>query len=354
GQTILIPGFKAISHSIQEGESLFLLAEKLSVPPDAVRLLNQNGHNVRLQPGHRLTLPVRTDYLMDESRRPYDFFQMTEMINHLTAIYPFIRKTIAGHSVLGQPLVEISLGAGTRKVHMNASFHANEWITTSVLMTFFADYLNALVNGTSLNGIPALNLYMESTLSIIPMVNPDGVNLVLNGPPETEKSQLIGLNGGSTDFSGWKANIRGVDLNKQFPANWDFETKRLSKMPGPRDFPGFSPLTEPETEAMARLACTEKFDRLLALHTQGNEIYWGYQGLEPAESHTLAREFQKESGYEAVRYVDSFVGFKDWFIQEFRKPGFTLELGKGKNPLPFSQFDQIYGEAIGILVRALY
>lgn len=27
-------------------------------------------------------------------------------------------------------------------------------------------------------------------------------------------------------------------------------------------------------------------------------------------------------------------GFKDWFISEFCRPGFTIELGLGKNPLP--------------------
>jgi g-D-glutamyl-meso-diaminopimelate peptidase len=238
-------------------------------------------------------------------------------------------------------------------VQINASFHANEWITTPVFMKFLNEYMLALTNGASLKGVPAITMYAGSELSAVPMVNPDGVNLVLNGPPQGREEELVSLNRGIRDFSGWKANIRGVDLNKQFPANWEFEKERKPKEPGPRDFPGYTPLSEPETKTMAELARSERYDRLIALHTQGREIYWGYEGLEPPESEVLARDFARLSGYEAVRYVDSHAGYKDWFIQEFRKPGFTLELGLGQNPLPIEQFDEIYAHVLGIFVRSL-
>ena len=35
-------------------------------------------------------------------------------------------------------------------------------------------------------------------------------------------------------------------------------------------------------------------------------------------------------------------GFKDWFIDKFRRPGFTVEIGIGKNPLPPERADSIY------------
>ena len=240
-----------------------------------------------------------------------------------------------------------------RKIQINSSFHANEWITTPIFMKFINEYLLALTNGRSLSGVSALTLYERSQLSAVPMVNPDGVNLVLNGPPAARRDEVIALNNGSTNFSGWKANIRGVDLNKQFPANWELEKERKPTEPGPRDFPGYSPLSEPETQAMANLVNNERFERLLANHTQGREIYWGYEGFEPPESETLANDFARLSGYQAVRYVDSHAGYKDWFIQEFRRPGFTLELGLGQNPLPISQFDEIYAHISPVFVRAL-
>ena len=136
------------------------------------------------------------------------------------------------------------------------------------------------------------------------------------------------------DFSGWKANISGVDLNDQFPANWDLERARNPKKPGPRDYGGESPLSEPEAIAMADLTRRRDFARVLAFHTQGEVIYWGFENLEPPESEVLVNEFSRVSGYEPVQTIESYAGYKDWFIQEWRRPGFTVELGTGKNPLP--------------------
>lgn len=260
-----------------------------------------------------------------------------------------------GSSVLGKPITEIRLGRGRKKVHFNASFHANEWITTPILLDALNAFLLSLTNSSSIRGISSSPLYEQVEISIVPMVNPDGVDLVLNGPSSEKRDELIRLNKGSDDFSGWKANIAGVDLNNQFPANWEIEKERKEeKAPAPRDYPGDAPLTEPEAVTMANLATNRGFDRMLALHTQGEEFYWGYEGLEPPESQILAQEFERVSGYKAVQYIDSHAGYKDWFIQEFRRPGFTLELGLGTNPLPLSQYNEIYEEFLGIFLAALY
>jgi g-D-glutamyl-meso-diaminopimelate peptidase len=193
-------------------------------------------------------------------------------------------------------------------------------------------------------------------LSLVPMVNPDGVSLVMNGPPENEtwRNRVIELNRGSTDFSGWKANIRGVDLNDQFPALWELEKARNPTEPGPRDYGGEHPLSEPEAIAMADLTRRRDFARVLAFHTQGEVIYWGFENLEPPESEVLVNEFARVSGYEPVRSIESYAGYKDWFIQDWRRPGFTVELGTGTNPLPLSQFDEIYEEVLGIFLAGLY
>jgi g-D-glutamyl-meso-diaminopimelate peptidase len=188
------------------------------------------------------------------------------------------------------------------------------------------------------------------------MVNPDGVDLVIHGAPSQEpyRSNVLTINQGSSNFSNWKANIRGVDLNNQYPALWEREAQENVKQPSPRDFPGYRPLTEPESIAMAELTRASNFTRALAYHTQGEVIYWGFEGMEPPESRTLANEFARVSGYQAIQYVASSAGYKDWFIQEWRRPGFTIELGRGINPLPTTQFDEIYEESIGILLASLY
>lgn len=353
GQVIQIPGFQKGVYTIKSGDTFWKIAQGRNVNVDALLILNQDINPNQLTIGQQINIPVRVMLRIINGNEPYDFQKMNNDINKLLSVYPFIKRKEAGKSVLENPLHILQIGTSGRKVQINASFHANEWITTPIFMRFLSDYMLALTNGLMIQGISALTIYTGSRLFAIPMVNPDGVNLVLNGPPPEREAELIRLNKGSLDFSGWKANIRGVDLNKQFPANWEFEKERKPKEPGSRDFPGYTPLSEPETKTMADLARTENYDRLLALHTQGQEIYWGYEGLEPPESEVLARDFSILSGYEAVRYVDSYAGYKDWFIQDFRKPGFTIELGIGQNPLPLSQFEEIYSHMLGLFVRSL-
>lgn len=355
GQKVQIPGFTTQSYRIKQGDTLWGIARRRNLTVDALLLINQDKNPNQLRIGDIIQLPQRVISPLTNRATPYTFSLLTSDIERMKEIYPFIKINTIGQSVLGKPIQEIRLGKGTKKVHLDASFHANEWITTPILMEVLNTFLLSLTNGNSIRGRSSMPLYQAVDLSIVPMVNPDGVNLVIDGPPSEMREEIIRINKGSTDFTDWKANIRGVDLNNQFPANWEIEKERKEeKAPAPRDYPGDAPLTEPEAIAMANLARNRSFDRLLALHTQGEEFYWGYEGLEPSESRILAEEFERVSGYKAVQYIDSHAGYKDWFIQEFRRPGFTIELGMGTNPLPLSQFKEIYEEFLGIFLASLY
>ncbi len=291
------------------------------------------------------------------TKKPYDSLELYSELNQLVTLYPFLQKEIIGYSVLGKPIVELKIGNGPKKIHMNGSFHANEWITTSIMMYWLKNFLASLVNNQLLDGNSCSSLYKDVTLSFVPMVNPDGVDLVRNGLPNNSKYNklILEINEYSLDFSQWKANIRGVDLNNQYPANWDIEKERkIPKDPAPRDYPGDAPLTEPEAIALADLVQNRQFDRVLAFHTQGEEIYWGYLGKEPQEAGLIVAEFERLSGYKAIRNIDSHAGFRDWFVNEYEKPGFTIELGLGVNPLPFEQFDEMYTKSKGIFFAALF
>lgn len=355
GQNIRLPGYTVQSYTIKQGDTLWALASRRNLNVDALLLLNPNLNPHNLLVGSSIVLPERVISRTMNRASPYSSSRLLQDLDKLKEIYPFLQVGTVGESVLGKPIYEIRLGRGEKKVHLNASFHANEWITTPILLEVLNTFLLSLTNWNSIRGLSTMPLYDEVNLSIVPMVNPDGVDLVLDGPPTEWRDELLKINRGSSDFTDWKANIRGVDLNNQYPANWEIEKERKEeKSPASRDYPGDEPLTEPEAIAMANLAADRSFDRLLALHTQGEEFYWGYEGLEPRESRTLAEEFQRVSGYLAVQYIDSHAGYKDWFIQEFRRPGFTIELGLGVNPLPLSQFNEIYEEFLGIFLASMY
>lgn len=356
GQRIRIPGYVTVNYQIQSGDSLWLVAQRNDLSLDMLFLTNPDLNPNRLQVGQTIRVPRRVTWPIVNGKQQYDYNTMMNDLWTLIAVYPFIQMSTIGTSVLGLDVPEIQIGNGPKRVHYNASFHGNEWITTTVLMTFLNDYLLSLTNRNSICEQSTLPLYLQAMLSIVPMVNPDGVNLVINGAPEHApwRDQVMEWNNGSTDFSNWKANINGVDLNDQFPALWEVEREGNPSIPGPRDFGGEAPLTQPEAIAMADLTRRRDFSRVLAFHTQGEVIYWGFDNLETPEGEVIVNEFSRVSGYEAVKTIESYAGYKDWFIQEWQKPGFTVELGKGENPLPLSQFDKIYQDALGIFLAGLY
>lgn len=349
GDVLFIPGFVTFPYLVKSGDSLSSIAARQKIKLEVIRILNPQYVSNSLNPGDSLILAKRVHNISVQTNKPCDYRKLNEMLHELKNIYPFIKVSTIGRSVLGRPIQEIKVGKGTKKVHLNGAFHANEWITSLILLRLLNSYLLSLTNDASLKGENPLTCYHNIELSIVPMVNPDGVDLVLNGPPLEVCENVLKLNEGSEEFVHWKANIRGIDLNKQYPANWEIDKKRKApKQPSSRDYPGEAPLTEPEAIAMAELAKSNQFDYCLALHTQGEEFYWGYEGHEPEESAEIAKEFELKSGYKAVRYIDSHGGYKDWFLQEFKRPAFTIELGKGINPLPLSQFDDILKKVEGI------
>lgn len=114
----------------------------------------------------------------------------------------------------------------------------------------------------------------------------------------------------------------------------------------------FGPLTEPEALAVYNFTLSHNFRLIISYHTQGQEIYWQFLNYTPPQSFEIANAFADTSGYNIanVPYESSFAGYKDWFIQNYNRPGYTIEAGIGKNPLPISQFNEIYRDNIGILV----
>ncbi|WP_340372337.1 M14 family metallopeptidase [Peribacillus sp. FSL E2-0218] len=357
GQRIKIPGFTSTAYKIKRGDSLWAIAKSRNLSLDALFAVNPGLNPNALQVGQTIDVPVRITWRLTQGNQNYDYETLLADIGRLKNIYPFIQTSPIGDSVLNRDIPEILIGQGDKRIHYNGSFHANEWITTPVIMTFLNDYVLAITNQTDIRGLSMLPYYQQTLLSIVPMVNPDGVELVQNGPPadETLRARLVGWNSGSEDFSGWKANINGVDLNDQFPAKWELEQARnMVNEPGPANYSGTGPLTQPEAIAMANLTRKRDFARVLAFHTQGEVIFWGFEDMEPPESETIVNEFARVSGYEPVKSANSYAGYKDWYIQDWRRPGFTVELGKGTNPLPISQFDEIYQKSLGIFLAGLY
>ena len=296
-----------------------------------------------------------------QTNNNYTYDLMVQDIYKLNKKFPFLNIQTFGKSVMNKNIYVIKLGKGKKQVFYSASIHANEWITSLLLMKFIEDYCIAYTNNSSLYGYSIRRLFNNVSIYIMPMVNPDGVDLVNNA---VDKSNSLYLNANkiASEFpfitfpSGWKSNIRGIDLNLQFPAGWELAKEiKYSQgftKPAPRDFVGFGPLTEPEALAIYNFTLSHNFRLIIAFHTQGKEIYWNFNNINPPNGLRIARAFSESSGYSIsnVPIKSSYAGFKDWFIQDYNRPGYTIEAGIGVNPLPLSQFDDMYNDNLGILV----
>lgn len=284
-------------------------------------------------------------------------------VERLTAAYDFVRSEILTISTFGRNVWALVIGNGQRKVLFSAAHHANEWITATLLLKFAEDLARAEQTGEALYGIPGRLFAANVTVYLVPMVNPDGVDLVTGAlePDSMEYAQAEALaaNYPWIPFpEGWKADLQGVDLNLQYPARWllarQIKFAQGFTRPGPRDYVGRAPLTQPEPEALADY--TRRIDPALTLayHTQGGEIYWSFADYVVPGARELAEEFARLSGYTVAEPAPQSgnAGYKDWFIQRFCRPGFTIEAGYGANPLPIGQFDQIYRDNLGILTTA--
>ena len=145
-------------------------------------------------------------------------------------------------------------------------------------------------------------------------------------------------------------------MNQQFPADCEkaIEIKFAQGFvsPAPRDFVGTAPLTEPESIGIYDFTREHNFRLILAYHTQGEIIFWKYLNFMPEDAEKIANEFVRVSGYELINETEtnSFAGYRDWFISYHNRPGYTIETGRGVNPLPISQFEKIYNDNLGILV----
>lgn len=277
------------------------------------------------------------DFLTDERSVPQMVQQRMEA---LASRCCGLRLLKIGCSVQGRPLLAARLGGSQAPALLVGGVHGMEWITTLLLMGFLEELADA---GERLHGFDLREILACRGLLVLPCLNPDGVEIATGfATPCINNSSFS-----EKDYKRWQANGRGVDLNHNFDAGWaiahQMEQEAGITQPGPTRYGGPAPFSEPESRALAALCLREQPRTAYAFHSQGEEIYWQYGRCTPPGAAAIARMLSASSGYalEIPAALASHAGFKDWFIERLGRPGFTFEVGRGKNPLPIGDLPAI-------------
>lgn len=286
----------------------------------------------------------------------YDYFARQRLIDEICREYPFIKRTVIGKSCMGKDITALKIGSASEYSLITAAFHGSERITATVLLMFIEDLAFAIKNDLSIEGVNAIRGLKGRGVIFVPCVNPDGCDISLLGKTAcgSDGDRIARLC--KNDFTHWNANYRGVDINHNFNADWENlrQREKDSGILGPARsrFGGFAPESEPETAAIAELCRKARFRHALAFHSQGEVIYAPTGDKKPKRSERMAEIMAASSGYELSEPEGLAVGggFKDWFIKEFFRPAFTVEIGKGENPLPLSDYPKIYSRIRELLM----
>ena len=272
-------------------------------------------------------------------------------MTELTDAYPFIGVEYIGETIMGKPICAAVFGEGETEYLYISGHHGSEWITGLALIRFLYELCEAHAAKRRIHGTDTEYLFREKRLVIVPLFNVDGAELQQNGVSDSNplRERILRMNGeNGEDFTHWQANVRGVDLNHNYNAGW-MQYKQIEKENGiengcPTKYSGPCPESEPECGYLCSYIRAHNVRSLISLHTQGEEIYYSTLSSCPVGARTIANRIAQITGYKTSAPSGSaaYGGLIDWFISEYDRPAFTLECGKGTNPLPLSDEAKIY------------
>lgn len=305
---------------------------------------------------------INTEKNIIDYKKPLDYKRMMKYINIFSERYPFMSVSSLGESIMGRSIPLITLGNGEKALLYVGAHHGMEWITSIMLMRYINEYCDLMGKKSRIYNYTLNYIFNSRTIYIVPMLNPDGVDYQINGVSEDNilRERLIRMNGGSTDFSSWQANARGVDLNHNYNSGFD-EYKQIERDilgicdGAPTKFSGTAPHSEPETGALCNfIKFNDNIRMLITLHSQGEEIYYTSAGKTTPRSKSIAGAFSRMTGYtlSEPEGTAAYGGLLDWCINELNLPAFTVECGKGTNPLPLNGYFKIYADLREMLFMA--
>lgn len=282
-----------------------------------------------------------------------------ELRKTITDSFFFVNTGVIGRSVLNRPIEYYSIGNKPEKVFLCGGVHGMEWITSHLLYMFIISISYSIINHKPILNEKLWEYFTKKSLVVVPCVNPDGVEISINGSKSAKSLSDFVEKISFGDTLHWQSNALGIDINHNFNAGWSAVKNKEIAMgittPAKTRYGGEEPENQPETIALTEFCKNNRVTAAVAFHSQGEEIYWNYGENTPLQSYDIANKMAELSGYAVSEPEEIAVGggFKDWVIEELNIPAFTVEVGRGENPLDISQLLPIYKKIEKMLIYLL-
>lgn len=289
----------------------------------------------------------------------YTYQEMVNDINLLKKAYPNYMKTnVIGTTADNRNLYEIIIGNPKAKKHMIviANLHAREYMTTQLCMKQIEYYLtnyNKTISGKKLSDV-----FNKIAVHYVPSCNPDGTAISQSGfaaiRNTTLRSKLKQMGGSS---STWKANARGVDLNR----NWDIAFYQKGT-PGSQGYRGPKAASELEVQAIVkmvnRIKATGQIKGVISYHSTGSIMYGRVESSGSSDVKRVTEKMRKIAssltGYYLmpVETIQEAAGCsREYFLYKRNIPCITLEVGVNPCPLKISEFSSIWKKNKDMIIK---
>lgn len=299
--------------------------------------------------------------IVDMRNHCYSYADMERDLHMLEEEYPktarvsSIGETVDHRQIYCLHISRQGDGRERKPILLQASMHGREWKNTQLLMKMAERFLQQYQADRLWEGIPYRHLLRHYEVHLLPMVNPDGVQISQFGlgginDPVLRESLWEQIRHSYKELSQkhritrrWKGNARGVDLNRNFPEGYcprrgageriDGEKcayKGKVALPGEAGFSGDRPFSEPETVGLWRYLIDIKPILTLNYHSTGEEIFYQkfFWGLE---------DISRQSGYPLVKEMGKADGSLGDMLSKAKCYWATLETGIGKAPICHAQ-----------------
>lgn len=306
------------------------------------------------------TLSISTVFadtsVVDTTDAKYSYADLTADAKALAKKYSDrCRLSSLGKSWDGRNIWCLRIGSdnASRQIVVFACVHAREYINGPVAMAMAEEYCKNYTT-KKVNGRTYKDIFSHTQLYIVPMVNPDGVMIAQEGLDSIrdkslrEKAETYPVSGG---YYNWKANARGVDINRNFESGFNDTTNKNTVRSSER-YGGTEPYTEKETMAMVNLVKELNCQAVINLHTMGQVYYWGYTDQTKEAEERLVKIVSEETGYTGQLETGNGDGDAEHYFRNItHTPYMCIENATGGYPNDHSQFTSIYEKNVNIPVR---